>query len=291
MIGFIGLGIMGRPMARNLRKGGMDVVVHSRSRPPVDELVSLGATAATPAEIAARADVVITMLPDDAAVEAVFREMVPGLRSEMLVVDMGTTSPSLTRRIAADVERKGARFVDAPVSGGEPAAIEGTLSIMAGGEAADVERAMPVLRVLGKTVTHVGGIGAGQVTKAINQLVVIATIEIVAEALVLGAKAGVDPRRVRDALLGGFAGSRILDLHGRRMLEGDFKPGARAKIHRKDLASLREMSRELGVPLDSFEAAAKRLERLLAEGGADLDHAALATVLEREAGVSLSRTR
>jgi 2-hydroxy-3-oxopropionate reductase len=178
------------------------------------------------------------------------------------------------------VRREGAAVLDAPVSGGERGAVDGTLSIMVGGEAADVDRARPVFDVLGATVVHVGPSGAGQVCKACNQLVVAATIEAVAEALVLADRSGVDPARVREALLGGFAGSKILEVHGRRMLDREFDPGFRVRLHAKDARIVRDAARDAGSPIPSFEVVASQLDRLAAEGGGDLDHSALITLLE-----------
>ncbi len=291
-VGFIGLGVMGRPMATNLVRAGHEVVVHSRSPGPVEALVAEGAARAdTPAAVAAVADVVITMLPDTPDVELVlFGEdgVAHGVRAGALVIDMSTIDPSAARRFSARLAERGVAMLDAPVSGGERGAIDGTLSIMVGGPADAFERALPALRVLGRTVTHVGDAGAGQVAKACNQLIVAATIQAVGEALVLAAKAGVDPGVVRESLLGGFAGSRILEVHGRRMLEGDFTPGFRAALHRKDARIVTALAEELGSPIPSFAVAAAALEALVASGRSDLDHAALVALLEAAAGVELA---
>lgn len=288
-IGFIGLGIMGRPMALNLVRAGHRVVVHSRSRAPVEELVRAGATEAnSPRAVAEVADVVLTMLPDTATVEAVIRELAPRLRAGALVIDMSTIHPESARSLAHELAARGVGFLDAPVSGGERGAIEGSLSIMVGGEARQVERAALLLRAVGSRVVHLGDHGAGQVTKAVNQLVVMATIEVVAEALVLAARSGVSPTKVREALLGGFASSRILDSHGERMIQRNFRPGGRAELHVKDIEVIGALARAGGVPLPAFEAAATQLRSLIEHGGADLDHAAMVTELERVAGVELS---
>ena len=288
-VGFIGLGIMGRPMALNLLRSGHRLVVHSRSRAPVDELVRAGATeAASPRAVAEQCDVVITMLPDTPTVEAVVRELASALRPGALVIDMSTIHPESARSLARELSGRDVGFLDAPVSGGESGAIAGTLSMMVGGEARHVERAAPLLESVGSRLVHVGGPGGGQVTKAVNQLVVVATIEVVAEALVLAAKAGVSPSKVREALLGGFASSRILDAHGERMLQRNFVPGARAQLHVKDIEVLSSLARSGGVPLPAFEAAAAQLRALIEHGGAELDHAAMVTELERSAGVELS---
>jgi 2-hydroxy-3-oxopropionate reductase len=291
-IGFIGLGIMGRPMALNLLEAGFGLVVHSRSPGPVDELVAAGAErGASPEDVASRSDVVITMLPDTPDVELVLlgeRGVVGGTRAGTLVIDMSTIRPLAAKDLAEAFERRDASMLDAPVSGGERGAIEGTLSIMVGGSATAFDRGRPILEVLGSNVVHVGPAGAGQVAKACNQLVVAATIQAVAEALVLAKKAGVDPARVREALLGGFAGSKIMEVHGQRMLAGDFQPGFRSVLHRKDARIVRQTAEELGSPVPLFEIAAEALEHLVEVGRGDLDHAALVTLLEETAGVRVA---
>jgi 2-hydroxy-3-oxopropionate reductase len=290
-VGFIGLGVMGKPMALNLVRAGLDVVVHSRSPAPVDELVAAGAARTdTPSEVAAVTGVVITMLPDTLDVEQVLfgeRGVWDGIRAGSLVVDMSTIDPSAARRFAERLAERDVAMLDAPVSGGERGAIDGTLSIMVGGSEDAFARGLPILEVLGRSVTHIGGAGAGQVAKACNQLIVAATIQAVGEALVLATKAGVDPAVVREALLGGFAGSKILEVHGRRMLEGDFTPGFRAALHRKDARIVTETSEELGAPVPSFTVVAAALDALVEAGRGDLDHAALVTLLEDAAGVEL----
>jgi len=288
-IGFIGLGIMGKPMAANLAAAGYPLTVHSRSRGPVDELVELGATSAgSPREVAAASDVVITMLPDSPDVEAVVLGpdgIAEGIAAGALFVDMSTISPAVSRAIAATLAERGVEAVDAPVSGGEPAARAGELSIMAGGADEAVERAQPIFDVVGKATTHIGPPGAGQIAKAANQVVVALTIQAVAEALVLARKAGADPARVRAALLGGFAQSRILDLHGQRMLDGAYDPGFKLALHRKDLAIALELGREEHVPLFATAQVAELMDALLAQGAGDRDHSALATVYEQLAGL------
>ncbi|MGH2680901.1 MAG: 2-hydroxy-3-oxopropionate reductase [Actinomycetota bacterium] len=284
-IGFIGLGIMGRPMARHLVDAGFPLAVHSRSPGPVDELVANGAQARmSPAEVAAGTDVVITMLPDTPDVELVlFGENGVGsrLRPGSLVVDMSTIDPLATRRFAESLREMGAGMVDAPVSGGEKGAVEGTLSIMVGGSENDVSRAMPLLRAMGTTIVHVGDSGAGQVAKACNQLVVASTIQAVAEALALAERAGVDPRRVREALLGGFAGSKILEIHGQRMLDRTFTPGFRSRLHLKDARIVLDTAARVDSAVPAFEVTADALRRLVDGGGGELDHSALFTLLEQ----------
>jgi 2-hydroxy-3-oxopropionate reductase len=286
-VAFIGLGIMGKPMARRLLGAGFSLMVHSRSAGPVDELVDAGAVRAGSASEAARVSgAVITMLPDTSDVELVMlgadgvaSATLPGT----LVIDMSTIDPEPTRRIADAFAADGVDMLDAPVSGGEQGAIDGTLSIMVGGDAAAVDRAMPMFRAMGKNVVHVGPIGAGQVTKACNQLVVAATIEAVAEALVLAERSGVDPAKVRAALMGGFAGSKILEVHGQRMLDRAFDPGFRARLHRKDARIVLDAAQISDTPVPSFRVVSAQLDRLVEElDGGELDHSALYTVLAPE---------
>jgi 2-hydroxy-3-oxopropionate reductase len=288
-IGFIGLGIMGKPMAANLLAAGYPLTVHSRGRGPVDELAGLGASPATSArDVAAASDVVITMLPDSPDVEAVVLGpdgVGDGIAPGALYVDMSTIAPAVSRSIAVTLAERDVEAVDAPVSGGETAARAGELSIMAGGSDEAVARAQPIFDVLGKATTHIGPPGAGQVAKAANQVVVALTIQAVAEALVLARKAGADPARVRAALLGGFAQSRVLDVHGQRMLDGAYDPGFKLRLHRKDLAIALQLSREQEVPLLATAQAAQLMDALLAGGAGDRDHSAIATLYEQLAGV------
>jgi len=275
-IGFVGLGLMGRPMARNLAAAGARLVVHNRSRGAVEKLAAEGMVAAeSPRDAAAQADIVILMLPDTPTVEAVLFDsgngVAGGLRAGALVIDMGTTAVTATRGFAARI----ANYVDAPVSGGEVGAEAGTLTIMAGGGAADFARARPLFEVLGRHITHVGDSGAGQVAKAVNQVIVGLTIGAVAEALALARGAGADPEKVRQALAGGFAGSRILELHGARMTAGDFTPGGRAATQRKDMAQALELAAELGLDLPATALNRSLYDRLIAAGHGDLDHSAL----------------
>jgi 2-hydroxy-3-oxopropionate reductase len=286
-VGFIGLGIMGRPMARHLLDAGFSLVVHSRSPGPVDELAAAGAQPrVSSADVAAGADVVITMLPDTPDVEPVlFGEngVSSGLRPGSLVIDMSTIDPLATRRFAESFRGMGVGMVDAPVSGGEKGAVDGTLSIMVGGSEDDLTRAMPLLRAMGTTIVHVGDSGAGQVAKACNQLVVASTIQAVAEALTLAERADVDPRRVREALLGGFAGSKILEIHGQRMLDRTFTPGFRSRLHLKDARIVLDTAERVGSAVPAFGVVADALRRLVDGGGGELDHSALFTLLEQGA--------
>lgn len=283
-VAFIGLGIMGRPMARRLLAAGFPLTVHSRSPGPVDELIAEGATrAGSPAEAASLADVVITMLPDTPDVELVMLGD-DGVRSGAapgtLAIDMSSIDPGPSRRIAGALSAAGVDALDAPVSGGERGAIDGTLSIMVGGEPAAFERGRQLFAAMGANVVLVGPSGAGQVAKACNQLVVAATIEAVAEALLLAERSGVDAAKVREALLGGFAGSKILEVHGQRMLARTFEPGFRARLHRKDARIVLEIATSTGTPIPSFEVVARQLDRLVEDlDGGELDHAALYAAL------------
>ncbi len=290
-IGFIGLGIMGKPMARNLIKAGYSLTVHNRSRPAVDELVAAGAAdGKSPRGVAQQSDIVITMLPDSPDVERVVlgRDgVLEGLRPGAVLVDMSTISPIVTQQLAEAVKAKGAQMLDAPVSGGEKGAIEATLSIMVGGPESAFTRVRPVLEALGKNIVHIGGHGAGQVTKACNQVVVALTIQAVSEALALAAKAGVDPAKVRQALLGGFAQSRILDAHGQRMLERNFKPGFRVRLHQKDLNIALSTGKALGVPLPATAVVQEAFTALRGLDRSDWDHSALVTLIEELAKVEV----
>ena len=283
-IGFIGLGIMGKPMARNLLKAGYSVVAHNRSRGSVDELSKEGAQSATSSkEVAERSEIIITMLPDSPDVEMVYtgeQGVFSGLKSGQLLIDMSSISPVVARKLAGEAEKRGCDMLDAPVSGGEAGAIGATLSIMIGGKASAVEKAMPIFQALGKNIVHVGDAGAGQVTKAANQMVVGTTIAIVGEALVLAAKAGVDPAKVRQALLGGFAQSKILEAHGQKMLDRNFKPGFRIRLHEKDMKIALATGSEYGVPLMVTGVVGQMMTAMMGMGNGDLDHSGLVKFVE-----------
>jgi len=289
-IGFIGLGIMGRPMAENLREADYELVVYNRSEEKADEFVERGGEkASSPREVAEKSDVVITMLPDSPQVEElVLGEdgVAAGMSEGKLYIDMSSIAPATSRQVHEVLEEKGVEALDAPVSGGQPAAESGELAIMVGGSDEAVERARPILEVMGKAVTHIGPPGAGQVAKAANQVVVALTIQAVAEALTLVRKTGVDAAKVREALLGGLAQSKILEMHGERMLEHDFDPGFKLSLHRKDLAIALQAAREEGVPLLATAQAAEVMNALLASGHGDEDHAVIASFYEELAGVS-----
>lgn len=288
-IGFIGVGIMGKPMALNLLKAGYAVTVHDLNRQPVDELVQQGADSAGSAgAVAEQSDVVITMLPDSPEVEAVVfgpDGVLEGIRKGILFVDMSTIAPATSEKISKVLSEKDVDALDAPVSGGDVGAKAGTLSIMVGGTKAAFERALPLFQVMGKNIVHIGDAGAGQVTKACNQIVVGMTIQAVAEAMTLAKKAGVDIEKVRDALLGGFAQSRILDLHGKRILEGNFQPGFKIKLHRKDMNIALQTGRTLSVPLPGTAQVASQMDAIIAQGNGDLDHSALALFLQELSNV------
>ncbi len=286
-IGFIGLGIMGKPMAHNLLAAGFDLTVHSRGVASVDELVESGAARGSePAEVAAASDITITMLPDTLDVELVLagvRGVIDGAAAGSLVIDMSSIDPGATRTMAAAFEARGVAMLDAPVSGGERGAIDATLSIMVGGSDDAFVRAAPVFEALGKNIVRIGPSGAGQVAKACNQLVVAATIEAVAEALLLAERSGVDAAKVREALLGGFAGSKILEVHGQRMLDRSFAPGFRVRLHRKDARIVEEAAAATGTPIPGFAVVAEQLQEALNAGDGELDHSALFVELERRA--------
>jgi 2-hydroxy-3-oxopropionate reductase len=278
-IGFIGLGVMGKPMARNLIAAGYDVTAYSRTRASIDDVE--GATPAQSArEVAERSDITITMLPDSPQVEDVVTELLPGASEGDLLVDMSTISPVVTRELAAQAAERGVGYVDAPVSGGDVGAREATLSIMAGGSDEDFERAKPIFDALGKTITHVGPVGAGQVVKACNQVVVALTIEAVSEALVLGSKAGVDPATIIRVLSGGLAANRVMEMRGRNFLEHDFDPGFRIDLHHKDINIALATAREYGVAVPATAAVGEMLQALRTRGQGDRDHSAILTLIE-----------
>jgi len=282
-IGFIGLGIMGRPMAANLLRGGDVLHLHSRSGVPEDLVAAGGRPCASPREVASRAEVIFTMLPDTPDVAAVLfgaGGVAEGLGPGKLVVDMSSISPIETKAFAARVNSLSCEYLDAPVSGGEEGAKKATLTIMAGGSAAAFARAKPLFERLGKNITLVGGNGDGQTCKVANQIIVALTIEAVAEALVFASRAGADPARVRQALLGGFASSRVLEVHGERMLRRTFDPGFRIDLHRKDLGLALSGARSLGVSLPNTATAQELFNACVAAGDGKRDHSALVKVLE-----------
>lgn len=283
-LGFIGLGLMGRPMCMNLHQAGAELYVYNRSRTALDRISRPGIVpAATPAELAKQVQTVIVMVADTPAVENVLfgaNGLIEQVSKGTLVIDMGTTAVIPTREFARRLSEHGVDYVDAPVSGGEIGARDATLSIMAGGSSASIARARPLFDVLGASLTHIGEVGAGQVAKAANQTIVGLTIGAVAEALALAKSAGVDPAKVREALLGGFAASRIMELHGARMLEQNFNPGAKVKTQLKDLRQALELGAEYGVDLRATRLNMKLYEKLVDAGFGDLDHSALFKLYE-----------
>ncbi|HEY6287043.1 MAG TPA: 2-hydroxy-3-oxopropionate reductase [Ktedonobacteraceae bacterium] len=283
-IGFIGLGIMGKPMAHNLLKAGFQVIVYNRHQEVTDELVAAGASAgARPRDIAESCDVLITMLPDSPQVEEVLvgpDGTVEGAHAGLIVIDMSTISPIVTRTLADRLAERGIAMLDAPVSGGDKGAIAGTLSIMVGGEEDTFKHCMSIFQALGKTIEHVGKSGAGQVVKACNQIVVALIIEAVSEALVLGSKAGVDPAKILQVLNGGLAANRVIELRGASMLAHDFAPGGRIKTHHKDLGIILALGRMYGVSLPVTAQVDQMFASLETRGRGELDHTALLTYLE-----------
>src|ERR671917_2824372 len=286
-VGFIGLGIMGKPMAKNLMDAGYDLTVHNRSPQKAQELGEQGATVAeSPRGVAHDSDIVVTMLPDSPQVREVVtgeEGVLEGINEGSLLIDMSTISPVVTEEIAEAVKEKGPTMLDAPVSGGDVGAIEGTLSIMVGGDEGDFERARPLFGAMGKTVTHVGGSGAGQVVKAANQIVVALTIEAVSEALVLGSKAGVNPEKILEVLSGGLAGNKVMEVKREKMLDHSFDPGFRVELHHKDLGIALAAGREHGVTLPVTAIVDQMLEALKAKGRGDRDHSAILTLIEEGA--------
>lgn len=285
-IGFIGLGLMGKPMAGNLLRAGYPLVVHNRSRAPVDALVAQGAHAATsPREIAQASDIIFTMLPGPADVALVIGGeggVLDHARAGTIVIDSSTSHPHLARELAERGAGRGVSVLDAPVSGGEIGAQQATLSIMVGGDADAFTRVLPLLRHLGKNIARVGDAGAGQIVKAANQIIVGLTIEAVAEALAFTARAGVDPNKAREVMLGGFATSRILELHGRRMIERNFVPGGRATAHLKDLTIALDVAQSNGAQLPVTAQVAEMYKELVARGYGDQDHSALWRIIAND---------
>ena len=283
-LGFVGLGIMGKPMARNLLKAGYQVVAYDVRREALDEVVNDGATAGrSPRDVAAASDVLITMLPDSPEVEAVYTGpdgAFEAARPGWLAIDMSSIAPRVSRELTTEAQRAGAEMLDAPVSGGDKGAIAGTLSIMVGGSAPAFERALPILGAMGKTIVHCGAAGAGQVVKLANQVVVAVVIEAVAEALVLGSKAGVAPERIVEVLQGGLAATRVLEMRRENMLDGQFAPGFRIRLHLKDLRNALELARETGVVLPATAEVEQLMQAARIAGREDYDHSGLITVLE-----------
>jgi 2-hydroxy-3-oxopropionate reductase len=290
-IGFIGLGLMGKPMALNLLKHGFPVVVHNRSRAAVDALVAAGATAAnSPAEVARAARRIVTMLPDGPDVSLVLEGdtgVFDAMSRGTVIVDSSTIAPAVARRLAARAAELGATLLDAPVSGGEIGAIDGTLTFMVGGDGEALDSVRDMLGVMGKPerIVHVGASGAGQICKACNQLVLGGTMAVVAEAIALARKAGVDPMQVRAALMGGFAQSRVLEVHGERMITGNWKPGFKAKLFKKDLGIAMHTLGEHGVAAPTSAVVQQLVSAQIAAGEGEEDYSGMAKAIFRLAGL------
>lgn len=282
-VGFIGLGIMGAPMAGHLQAGGHQLFVHDVKAPPAD-LISGGATAcASGAEVAKNADIIITMVPDTPHVEAVLfgdNGVAAGLSKGKIVVDMSSISPIATKDFAKRINDLGCEYMDAPVSGGEVGAKAASLTIMVGGSDATFEKVKPLFELMGKNITLVGGNGDGQTTKVANQIIVALNIQAVAEALLFASKAGADPAKVRQALMGGFANSRILEVHGERMVKRTFNPGFRIELHQKDLNLALQGAKSMGVSLPNTAMAQELMNACAANGMSGLDHSALCRAVE-----------
>ena len=287
-IGFIGLGIMGKPMSIHLLKGGYEVVV-LQSSGAATALEKEGAKLVeNPAALAEQCDVIITCLPDSPEVESIVfgaEGLLKGMGEGKLFIDMSTISPSTTATIYEAMKKVGVDALDAPVSGGEGGAKSASLSIMVGGTQSAFDRALPIFEVMGKNIVRIGESGAGQVTKACNQIVVGLTIQAVAESLNLAKKAGVDVAKVREALLGGFAQSKIMEVHGQRFLEGNYNPGFKINLHRKDMNIALQTGKDLSVPLPGSALVASQMDSLIATGGGELDHSALAYMLGKLSGI------
>jgi len=288
-VGMIGLGIMGRPMAKNLIKGGYPVVVHSRRQGPVDELVGAGAKrGSSPKDVAAQVDALITMLPNSPEVEEVAlgkEGIIEGARKGLLFLDMSTISPLVSQKVDKALSAKGVRMLDAPVSGGEKGAVDATLSIMVGGEKADFDAALPIFQALGKTITHLGPLGAGGFTKLANQIIVAVNLTALGEALTLAKKAGLDRELTLKALGGGLAGSKCLEQKTPNYVAGTYNPGFKIDLHFKDLGLIMESGRALGVPLPCTAIVQELFNALRVKGKGGLDHSGVITLLEELAGL------
>lgn len=286
-IGFIGLGIMGKPMAQHLAKAGYALSLLERNAASAEFVEAT--IFATPREVAGNADILITMLPDSPDVEKVVLGkdgVLEGLKPGGLFIDMSSIAPGTARRIYEAMQQKGIDALDAPVSGGQVGAEQASLSIMVGGSEAAFQRALPLFQLMGKNIVLIGEAGAGQMTKVCNQMIVGMSIQAVAEAFTLAGKAGVNLEKMREVLLGGFAQSRILDLHGKRIIEQNFKPGFKLKLHRKDINLALQAGKEYSVPLYGSSLVASHMDALLAQGHGELDHSALALLMQQLSSVA-----
>lgn len=291
-LGFIGLGIMGKPMAGHLLKAGHELFVYDVNPNPVKELTAKGAVACNGCkDVAQKSDIIFIMVPDTPDVEIVLfgiNGLIEGLKPGSIVVDMSSISPIATKEFAKRLAAMGVKMLDAPVSGGQVGAENATLSIMVGGPPDVFDQIKPYFELMGKNIVHIGGNGDGQTCKVANQIVVALTIEAVAEALLFASKAGADPAKVRAALLGGFAQSRILELHGERMIKRTFNPGFRIRLHQKDLNLALQAARSMGLSLPNTAMSQELFNAVASEGGADLDHSAMVLALEKLANHSIS---
>jgi 2-hydroxy-3-oxopropionate reductase len=291
-LGFVGLGIMGAPMAGHLVAAGHEVFINTRSQVPAELANSAAIICASPAEVAQKADIVITMVPDTPDVEKVFfgeHGIATGLTRGKIVVDMSSISPIETKVFAQKINALGCEYLDAPVSGGQLGAKGATLTIMVGGSEETFTKVKPVFELMGKNITLVGGNGAGQITKVANQIIVALNIEAVAEALVFASKAGADPAKVREALMGGFASSKILEVHGERMIKRTFDPGFRIELHQKDLNLALSSAKALGVSLPNTATTQELLNSCSAHGGKAWDHSAMVKALEKMANFEIGQ--
>ena len=292
-IGFIGLGIMGRPMSKNLIKAGFNLVVLDLDQSRMDELVSLGAEqAATPREIAEKCAFIITMLPNSPQVKEVVLEkygLMEGFKPDSVLIDMSSISPMVSRELSVKLEEKGVEMLDAPVSGGEPKAKDGTLSVMVGGKKESFDRCFPILKAMAASVVHTGDIGAGNITKLANQIIVALNIAAMSEALVLAAKAGVEPELVYQAIRGGLAGSTVLDAKAPLVMDRKFNPGFRLNLHIKDLSNALDTSHEIGVPLPLTSAVMEIMQALKVDGMGENDHGSLIQYYEKLAKIEVKR--
>lgn len=292
-IGFIGLGIMGKPMAKNLMKAGYSLVIFNRSQSTSDELVNEGAQSARSAkEVAERSEIIITMLPNSPDVESVVlgeNGILEGAKPGNIIIDMSSIEPLVSQRIAAEAKKKGVEFLDAPVSGGEPGAIQGTLAIMVGGNETIFKRCLPIFEALGKSVVRVGNVGTGGFAKLANQIIVALNIAAVAEAFVLGQKAGLDPEKLFQAIRGGMAGSQVLEAKIPKIADRNFKPGFKIKLHNKDLKNALATAADLQVPLPLTGLMEQILSALMANGKGELDHSAIIQFTEMLAKIEVRK--
>jgi 2-hydroxy-3-oxopropionate reductase len=292
-IGFIGLGIMGKPMAKNLIKAGYSLIVHNRSQAPVDELVKDGAQSAeSPRDVAQKSEIIITMLPNSPDVELVVlgeNGILAGVKVETIIIDMSSIEPLVSQKIAAEAAKKSVEFLDAPVSGGEPGAIQGTLAIMVGGKQTIFNQCLPIFEVLGKSVVRVGDVGAGGFAKLANQIIVALNIAAVSEAFVLGQKAGLDPEKLFQAIRGGLAGSHVMDAKVPLIMGRNFKPGFKIKLHNKDIKNALATATGLQVPLPLTGLVEQVLSALIADSKGELDHGAIIQFTEKLAQVEVRK--